>query len=88
MIYGEPDKVQIEFIVKVIGKPWERPNNVVTQVWKIHPARYIHRGYHGSEYVRKGGLINESRELLGELKGTLTYKEEREWSSVYGAQGD
>ena len=82
MIYGDlNDKVQIEFIVKVI----DGPNNVVTQVWKIRPAKYIHQGYHGTEYVRKGGLINGSRILLGELKGTLTYNEEKEWSSVYGA---
>jgi hypothetical protein len=70
----------LEFKVVVAGDP----NNVVTEVYKINPAKQIRQGYLGTEYIRVGGWINQSKTLIGTLKGTLTYSEEREWNNVFG----
>ena len=50
-----------------------------TEIYKKHPSVITYKGYHGNEYIRKGGVTSEHLELVAIVPGYISRDEEREW---------
>ena len=57
---------------------------VKTRIYKVHPAKVIYAGYHGNEYITKGGVVDSSEELIATVPGLISYEEEKEWEELLG----
>lgn len=51
----------------------------MTIIYKHTEGKLIPAGYCGNDYIRKGGYIPSTKEVLGTVKGILSYADEREW---------